>query len=145
MIVVGHCELAKFNIGDYHNVMENIAEFYYEKLGSTDRPGNVLAQFFCSVFDFSVTRKEIILFNKLVKLYGRYVPYFAVLDLYSYEGADPSNPYGLLSYYCKRRLEQKSYSAVVNDAFRKLDNIAERIEEQIQKQRQTNIIVKRME
>lgn len=119
--------------------MENLSELYYEKLSDTDRPGNILARFYCALAESTPTNKEIILFNKLVKVYGKYIPFFAILDLYSYEEADRSNPYALLSYYCKKRLEQKSSISVVNDAFKRLDSLAERVVKQIEEQKKLPI------
>lgn len=114
---------------------ENLADLYYEKLADTDRPGSVLARFFNALYDRPNSVKEIILFNKLIKVYGKYIPFFAILDFYNYAEAKPENPYGLLSYYCKKRIEEKSSVTVVNDAFKNLDNLADKVAKRIEEQK----------
>jgi hypothetical protein len=126
--------------------MENTADFYYEKLGATDKPGSVLAKFYEELFSRAYSVQDIIMFNKLIKVYGKYIPYFAILDLFSYEKAEISdNMFGLLAYYCKKRLEQKTDIAVLNDAYKNLDNLASKVFDRIEEQRDKPLKIKRME
>jgi hypothetical protein len=126
--------------------MENIADLYYEKLEKTDRPGNVLARFYEGIFDKPFSVQDVIMFNKLLKVYGKYVPFFAVLDLFSYEKAEiKENMFGLLSYYCKRRMEQKMAIVVLNDAYKNLDKDAKSISDRIEEQKENPIKVRKME
>jgi hypothetical protein len=126
--------------------MENIADLFYEKLGTAESPGNILAQFYNSIFDQPNSVQKIIMFNKLIKVYGKYIPFFAILDLFSYEKAEVTeNMFGLLSYYCKRRLEQKTELVVLNDAYRSLDKTAKDILDRIEEQKEKPMKIKRME
>jgi hypothetical protein len=126
--------------------MENTADLYYEKLGSTDKPGGVLAKFYEEIFSRPYSVQDIILFNKLVRVYGKYIPYFAILDLFSYEKAEiGDNMFGLLSYYCKKRLEQKTEVAVLNDAYKNLDTVADKVLERIEQLKDKPFKAKRME
>lgn len=124
--------------------MENIADLYYEKLGKTEKPGNILATFYEGIFDKPHSIQNIIMFNKLIRVYGKYIPYFAILDLFSYEKAEVGdNMFGLLSYYCKKRMEQKAELVVLNDAYKNLDAVAQKVLERIENQKPMKI--KRME
>jgi hypothetical protein len=126
--------------------MENIADLYYEKLSTTDRPGNILTSFYEDIFSRPHSIQNIILFNKLVKVYGKYIPYFAILDLFSYEKAEVGDsPFGLLSYYCKKRMEQKTEFVVLSDAYKNLDAVAEKVLERIETQKEKPPKAKRME
>jgi len=126
--------------------LENNADFYYEKLGETSNPGPVIAKFYESTFDLSYSVKHTIMFNKLVKMYGKYIPFFAVLDLFSYETVEISeNMFGLLSYYCKKRMEQKTELVVLNDAYKNLDKLAKETLVRIESQKEKPIKIKRME
>ena len=126
--------------------MENIADLYYEKLSKESNPGKVLAAFYETLFDRSYSVKNIIMFNKLVKAYGKYIPFFAILDMFSYEGLEiVDNMFGLLSYYCKKRLEQKTEIVVLNDSYKDLDSVVKKTLERIETQKESPIKIKRME
>jgi hypothetical protein len=124
--------------------MENIADLFYEKLEKADRPGNILAKFYEGIFDKPTSVQNIVMFNKLIKVYGKYIPFFAILDLYGFEG-EVTTPYGLLSYYCKKRLEQKTAIVVLNDAYKNLDADANKIQKRIEEQRENPAEVEKME
>lgn len=126
--------------------MENISDLYYEKLSKTDKPGAILAKFYEGIFDKPYSVQNIIMFNKLIKVYGKYIPFFAILDLFSYEKVEiTDNMFGILSYYCKKRLEQKTEIIVLNDAYKDLDTTVKKIIERIDEQKEKPIKVKRME
>ena len=95
---------------------EALADIYYDKLKDTDNPGLILARFFCELNDKQVDKDKVILFNRLLKLFGRYTIYFAIMDVYGFEGANLDNIYGLLSYYCKSRLEKESKNSNNSDS-----------------------------
>jgi len=126
--------------------MENIADLYYEKLSKDDRPGNILAKFYEVTFDVPYSIQNIVMFNKLVRIYGKYIPFFAILDLFSYEGVEiKTNMFGLLSYYCKKRMEQKTEMVVLNDSYKSLDKSVKDILERIDEQKKNPAKIKRME
>jgi hypothetical protein len=123
--------------------MENIADLYYEKLEKAESPGKLLAKFYEGICDKPGSIQNIVLFNKLVKVYGKYIPFFAILDLYSFDG-EVTSPYGLLSFYCKRRMEQKMAVVVLNDAYKPLDGNINKILEQIEKQKENPIKIRKL-
>lgn len=85
--------------------MENTSEYYYEKLKSTDSPGAILAAMYCILYDTQVSRKETIMCNKLVKVFGRYITFFSILDMAGSYPIQPETPMPLLYTICKRRFE----------------------------------------
>lgn len=88
---------------------EPLADFYYDKLQKTDRPIPLLVSFIGAVFDF--TDKEIkFLYPKIgraVKLYGKRVVFFAILDSAEGYTVDTSNVHRLIFYFSKKKLENK--------------------------------------
>ena len=110
---------------------ENISEIYYEKLGTTTNPARDLTAFYGSIFEREVGRTEIILFNRLLKLYGRFTVFFAVLDMTSMDNVNFDKPFPLLAYFCKKRLESKNGSIMTDLLY--LDNEVSKLERQIEK------------
>lgn len=126
--------------------MENIVDLYYEKLEKADKPGTLLARFYESVFDRPTSFQNAITFGKLVKVYGRYIPFFAILDLHAYEKAEiTSNMYPLLAHFCKKRLEQKTATVVLSDSYRNLETLVDRIQEKIDTQKENPVEIRKLE
>ena len=91
--------------------MENAAEFYYEKLRTSDKPGFTLALLYQELLGREITRSEIIMYNRLVKIFGRFTVFFATLDLANVTKLSDV-PYGLLYKICKDRLERMSQNDI---------------------------------
>jgi|WetSurMetagenome_2_1015567.scaffolds.fasta_scaffold86450_3 hypothetical protein len=85
--------------------MENTSEFYYEKLKSSDNPGAILAAMYSVLYDIPVSKKETIMCNKMVKVFGRYITFFSILDMAGSYHIQPETPLPLLYTICKRRFE----------------------------------------
>ncbi len=86
--------------------MENSAEYYYEKLKTADKPGVVLATFYCSLYNLDVSKSEIIMFNKLIRTFSRFVVYFGILDTFGSKSMKPpEEPFPYIYEVCKRRFE----------------------------------------
>lgn len=99
--------------------MENQAEFYYEKLKATTNSGQVLLEFFREMTNKDAGRSEIILINRLVKMFGRFTVYFAIMDLSKYDKLE-GNLYPLLYTICKSRFE-KIHDETFSQAHESLD------------------------
>ena len=117
--------------------MENIAEYYFEQLHNSTSPGVVLAKLFCQLFDKEINKSDFVTFGRLVKLYGRFITYFAILDFYGVPDANALDPLPLLYFFCKKRLEQKN-PEVYNGAYKNLDSKITKLEEEIRKQTEKN-------
>jgi len=87
-------------------ISENLVEFYYEKLKSETNPGKLLGEFFCKVHKKSLTKSEIIMFNKLIRLFGRYTAFYSIMDGANADMDGDRNPYPYLYTICKKRFER---------------------------------------
>lgn len=94
--------------------MENQAEFYYEKLKNSPSPGTVLCEFYTEITNKEYGRSEIIMINKLVKVFGRFTVYFAIMDLSHIVDKMGNNVYGFLYSSCKRRFERSHIDSTVS-------------------------------
>lgn len=110
---------------------ENLTEFYYERLSDTSNPGLVLAQFFGNVSGKSANRQTVMMFNRLIKLFGRFTTYFAIVDVSLMDNVNFDNPFPLLAYFCKKRLEAKEVHSgqAVENLDAKLNKIGKMIKE----------------
>jgi hypothetical protein len=93
---------------------ENLAEEFITKLASTEDSGNILTQFYSRAFDFPFDGRMIGMFRKLIKMYGRYTVFFSLIDIYEMPDVNHQKIFGLIQYFCKKRLEGKS--KVLNDS-----------------------------
>lgn len=112
--------------------MENSADFFYEKLRNDEKPGQVLAAFYCQMFDKPVTRSEIIMFNKLLKTFHRFLIFYAIVDTGGSKPEGLDNPYPYIYEICKRRFEA-AHSDTTIQSRRHLDRYIESIDEEIEK------------
>lgn len=125
-------------------ISENLSDLYYEKLTTQNNPGVVLAQFYGQVFGVEVSRNDFIMFNRLLNLYGRFIVFFTILDMTSVKDLNLSDsPYQLLSYFAKRRLEQK-YGVVVIEG-QDLNKMASTLESKIEKQKKAKLKLPELE
>jgi len=85
---------------------ENVSEYYYEKLNNSVSPGPILAALYGSLYGFTYTRAEIIMMNKLVKIFGRFTVFFSVLDMAGTYPERSDNQYPLLYKICKNKFER---------------------------------------
>lgn len=118
-------------------ISENLADLYYEKLSDSGNPGVTLAQFYGSVFGLDVSKKEVIMFNRLLKIYGRFLVYFSILDMTTVRDLNTENPFGLLSFFARKRLDQK-YGIIMIES-QNLDRTATTLESKIEKQRKMKL------
>jgi hypothetical protein len=117
---------------------ENLSEFYYEQLKDTTNPALVLCRFYDELFSKHHGKSEIIMFNRLLKLYGRFTVYFALLDVATMSEVNFDNGiFGLLSYMAKKRIEVK-YGVNINEA-KDLNREATSIEKLISKQKKVKL------
>ena len=87
--------------------MENLLELYWEKLEKDPtRPGNIITRFYSELFNLPTNRSHIIMFNRLIRLYGRYITFYSVLDLTTKRHLTHKNLFPLLSTICKGRFER---------------------------------------
>jgi hypothetical protein len=81
---------------------ENLSEYFYEQLKDTGNPGLCLARFYGETFQRNIGKGEVILFNRMLRLYGRFTLYFSILDMSFMKDINHENIAPLLSYFCKK-------------------------------------------
>lgn len=118
--------------------MENSAEFFYEKLKSDSNPGAILASFYCSLYDIPVSKSEIIMCNRLIKVFGRFTLFFSILDMSGSYPDKPDNTYPLLYTICKRKFES-AHGASVIQSREPLDSFINSITKDINRQKKSKI------
>lgn len=111
--------------------MENQSEFYYEKLKNSQTPNQVLLEFFSEIMGKEITRSEVIMINKLLKLFGRFTVFFSIMDMSNVKNLE-GNLYGLLYTICRNRFE-KAHAVDTITAFESLDKEIASINKQIEK------------
>jgi hypothetical protein len=87
---------------------ENICAFYLEKLKTAEKPGMVLSEFFCRLFEVGFNSKLLVMLSKLLRLYGREAVFIAICDMYGVNDVTLDNPYPLLNYFIKKNMEGKT-------------------------------------
>lgn len=91
--------------------MENISEFYYKNLVPSTTPAVILLQYYSAISDTQGGRSEIIKLNKLIKLFGRFRVFFALMALANSRatlGVDDQFPFGLLFKICRDEIEKQA-------------------------------------
>jgi hypothetical protein len=85
--------------------MEASSEYYYSQLAKADNPGVILSAFYCGFYGIKQTRSEIIMFNKLLKVFSRFTVFSSVMDLIGSKHMRMEDPYPYLFEICQRKFE----------------------------------------
>ena len=119
--------------------MENQAEYYYDQLQTTTNVGLTMAKFYSGIFGTEISRSIIITMNRLIKMFGRFTVYFAILDMFGMEDRidNKDNPLPLLTYFCKKRTEEK-YNISLNGSYEDLTKTIKDIEKKLAQVRKEN-------
>lgn len=123
--------------------MENIAELYYEKLKVTTNAGLVLAHFFTEITGKDAGRSEIIMINRLLKLFNRFTVYFSIMDLSKSEILE-GNLYPLLYTICRNRFE-RIHEGEMSPAFQSLEREVNKLEKQIERMKSRKLKFPKLE
>lgn len=112
--------------------MENSSDYYYEQMKKSETPGRSIAAMYCVLYDLPVTKKEIIMCNKLVGYFGRYITFHAIIDMKgSYPDAQ-EEPLPLLYTICKKRFERSHQEDTLQSRV-SLDGYAEEMKKEIER------------
>ena len=117
---------------------ENLAEMFFSKLKIAPNAGVVLAQFYGSIMGLEVGRSEIVLFSKLVKLFGKTSVFFSIIDVSRIE-TPTEFPYGLLFKICKTKLEKSLESDMAMTSMFSLERRITDLEKDIAKVKRMDI------
>lgn len=94
-----------------NNKLENLAELYSSKLRNSTNPGQTLSRFLGLILDIETNRSHIIAMNKLLKIFGRWNVFQAILD--SGNMKDKDNYYAYLYTVCKRKFEETNRGSLI--------------------------------
>lgn len=81
---------------------ENLYEFYMDRVTKADVPSKVLSEFYSRLFDVPITYKTVIIFGKVVKLYGRMAVFYALTSMVNMDEINHDNILPLLSYFSRQ-------------------------------------------
>jgi len=112
--------------------MENVAEYYYNKLAESKAPGRVLLSMVRELFKIGEGTQHLKDLNRLVKLYGKYKVYFAILTVAEFDGVDfKRSVFPLLSTIIKKDLLSKHHvnpNTLVEDKTIEINKIKKEVE-----------------
>lgn len=73
-----------------------------------------LSRMYGEIFEIQGGTELYKVFGRLCKIYGSSIVFYAILDVAGMETLDVSNPYPILSYFCKKRLVSLTPNPVVD-------------------------------
>lgn len=112
--------------------MENRSEFFYEKLKNSSNPGATLATYYGSLYEIEVGRAEIIMFNRLLKTFDRFMVFSATTSIYGSYPNGVENPYPLIFKICQSRFEASHQDSVIQSR-QSLDQYLRALDKDIEK------------
>jgi hypothetical protein len=110
---------------------EGLINIYYKKLiiENDSNPGKVIAKFFWELFEITPRTQDIIMFNKLVKLFGREIVFETVIDSFNISNVDfTKSLYPLYLAIAKRKIETKDANTQYIDLSEYFKLVKEKIE-----------------
>ncbi len=88
-------------------MVENLSDKYWNQLHKSQEPMRVLHSFYMELFDKEFSRKDVALFNKLLRIYGREEIFYTILDIHDMKKPNLYSPYNLFAAIIKNRLKKK--------------------------------------
>jgi hypothetical protein len=100
---------------------EGIATNYLEQLETESNIPLLLSRMYNELFDIPIDSKLIITIARLIKIYGKYNAYWAILDLATFDKLDHGNIFPLLVYLAKKEMLKQQEPIVYMDTKNVLD------------------------
>lgn len=88
-------------------MVENLSDKYWNLLHNTLEPMRILHSFYMELFDRPHNRKDVAMFNKLLRIYNREEIFYTILDIYDMRKPNLFNPYSLFATIIKNRMKRK--------------------------------------
>ncbi len=88
-------------------MVENLSDKYWNQLHKTSEPMRVLHSFYMELFNRDHNRKDVAMFNKLLRIYNREEIFYTVLDIYDMKKPNLSSPYPLFATIIKNRMKKE--------------------------------------
>jgi hypothetical protein len=89
---------------------ESLVDTYWDKIYKAQSPVPALVSFICAgtgTSDKLIINKLYASVGKLNKIYGTNIVFLAMLDCLDIQELKLDNPYPLLSFFCKKRIEAR--------------------------------------
>jgi hypothetical protein len=86
---------------------DSLVEVYLEDLKQTTNPAMVLERLYEKFFNVEFNKKRVMYFNRFITLYGKQLVFMALLDIFGMEINPNDDIIKLLSYFCKKRVEDR--------------------------------------
>lgn len=115
----------------------SLAEDYYERLDGSTNPTPILVSFYRDLFELNNLSSNIYAqFGRLVRIYGKELVYFALLDCADVPNIDlTTTPVSLISYFAKKRLGD----SINTNQLPNLASLVKNTEEKLSKRRRVKI------
>jgi hypothetical protein len=113
-------------------VSENLVDIYYKQLiiDNCPEPGKILSKFYWELFSIPPSVGDIMVFNKLIKLFGREIAFETVVDTYGVNGVNTDKAlWPLFLAIAKRKYEAKLVNRTYEDMHEYYIQIKEKVEE----------------
>ena len=88
-------------------MVENLSDKYWNQLHKTSEPMRVLHSFYMELFNRDHNRKDVAMFNKLLRIYNREEIFYTLLDIYDMKKPNLSSPYPLFATIIKNRMKKE--------------------------------------
>ncbi len=107
---------------------ESLTDYYLEELKKSNNKVQTLVSFYKSIFDITEVDKNIyIKFSRLYKIYGYKNIFMALLDCTGMDNINFSGIDRLISYFAKKRLEEKFQTFSENDLTSMVKDLKEKM------------------
>jgi len=95
---------------------ENLFEIYRTELLDSKDPGKTLRKLYWELLEVSPNRSDIIMINKLIKVYGRWNVFYAVVEIYGMKNPVlEKNTYGLFKTIIDKKLRDERNPMTASD------------------------------
>lgn len=107
---------------------ESLTDFYLEELRKSNNKVQTLVSFYKAIFDITEVDKNIyIKFSRLYKIYGYKNIFMALLDCTAMDNIEFSGIDRLISFFIKKRLENKFETYSENDLTSMIKDLKEKM------------------
>lgn len=85
---------------------DGIANKYLDLINANPERASInITRMYSEIFNLPINSDLFRIFGKLCNIYGYKTVFYSILDATGLETLEPAKPYGIISYFCKKRLE----------------------------------------
>lgn len=95
---------------------ENLIDIYKTELTSSKSPSKTLRRFYWELLELEGSRSDIIMINKLLRLYGKWRVFYAIIEIYGMKNPVlAGNTYGLFKTIIENKLKEERLPQTASD------------------------------